>query len=122
MATLTPTLTLTSDAASASTDALSLSVNDSLTIGPTIIGPARSAILHTGPTNIRTSSDATVTHIYLKNMDATNVVNVKTDAGVTFSTLGPGEFAFFPLTGSTGCEMQANAATCIVEYALWTKA
>jgi hypothetical protein len=59
--------------------------------------------------------------MYLKNMDATNVITVKTDGAVAFLDLSPGEFAFLPLKGAVGMEVQANTAACILEYGYWTK-
>lgn len=120
MATLTPTLTLTST--DASSDALSITVTDTLTIGAPSVGLSRASILHTAPTNILTTEDLAISYVYLKNLDITNIISVKTDGAVSFLDLSPGEFAFMPVKGAVGLEVQANAATCILEYAYWSKA
>ena len=119
MATLTPTLTLaTTDATS---DALSIALAGSLTITNPSINIARDAILHTAPTNILTTADAGITYVYLKNLDGTNIISVYTDGAVAFLDLSPGEFAFMPVKGAVGLEVQATVATCILEYGYWTK-
>ena len=119
MATLTPTLTLaTTDATS---DALSITVSDSLTTSNPSVNIARASIATDAATNILTTSTAAITYVYLKNMDGTNIITVKTDGATAFSDLGPGEFMFFPLKGATGLEVQANTAACILEYGYWAK-
>ena len=120
MATLTPTLTLTSTDATA--DALSLTVTDSLTTAEPAVNMARASILHTGATNILTAAGNTsITYVYLKNLDNTNIITVKNDNGDNFLDLNPGEFAFMPVKGAIGLEAQANTATCKLEYGYWTK-
>ena len=119
MATLTPTLTLVST--NASTDALSISVTDSLTVGNPAVNVGRSDILHTAETVIIPSTVSSVNYVYLKNMDTSNFISIKTDAAVLFMNLGPEEFAFFPLNGLVGLEAQADTATCVLEYGYWTK-
>ena len=119
MATLTPTLTLTS--ADATSDALSITVTPTLTTANPQVNIARTAILHSGPTNILTTDDSAITYVYLKNLDGTNIITVKTDGAVSFLDLSPGEFAFMPVKGAVGLEVQANTATCILEYGYWSK-
>ena len=119
MATLTPTITLTSTDATA--DALSLTITDSLTTAEPTVNIARAAILHTGPTNILTTANSSITYVYLKNLDSTNIITVKIDDATAFLDLNPEEFAFFPLKGAVGLECQANTATCKLEYGYWTK-
>lgn len=119
MATLKPTLTITS--ADATSDALSITVTDTLTTGQPSVNMARASILHTGPTNILSTADSAVTYVYLKNLDTTNIITAKTDGAVAFLDLSPGEFAFMPVKGAVGLEVQANSATCILEYGFWAK-
>tara|TARA_A100001391_G_C5082568_1_gene280281 strand:- start:4684 stop:5049 length:366 start_codon:yes stop_codon:yes gene_type:complete len=120
MATLTPTLTLSSTDATA--DSLSITVTDSLTINEPAVNMARASILHTGATNILTAADNTsITYVYLKNLDTTNIITIKIDDATAFVDLNPGEFAFMPLKGAVGLEAQANTATCKLEYGYWTK-
>jgi len=120
MATLTAKLTLTSS--NATSDTLNLVVDDTLSTTNPQINIARVLVLHTGVTTLLSTAHADHTYLYLKNMDATNLITVSTDAGVAFATLGPEEFMFFPLKGTVGVEMQANVATCELEYGYWSKA
>ena len=120
MATLTPTLSLTS--ADATGDALSLSVSVTGGLATTIpaINTAQISIGTASATNILTTAQAAHTYVYLKNTDSTNYVSVKTDGGNVFARLRAGEFMFFPLELSIGLELQANTGSCIVEYGYWT--
>ena len=123
MATLTPTLTLTST--DATSDALSITVTDSLTVTNPSINIARASILHTGETELLSaaahSAAAADVYFYVKNMDGTNFVDVKNAGGTVFAKLRAGEFMFFPLKLAAGLEVQADTATCIVEYAYWKR-
>ena len=120
MATLTPTLTLTSkDATSAP---LSITVTDTLTVDVPVVNTSEVLVLHTGATNILTSAANTdITYVYLKNGDTTNIITVKADDATSIMDLGPLEFAFFPVKGAVGLEVQANVASCRLEYGYWTK-
>ena len=119
MATLTAKLTLTSS--NATSDALNLSVTDTLITTNPQINVARISCPHDSVTQVLTTSQSAITYVYLKNTDSTNIVTVKTDAPVAFSDLGPEEFMFFPLKGAVGVEVQADTAACIMEYGYWTK-
>ena len=119
MATLTSKLTLTSS--NATRDTLNITVTDTLSVGEPSVSLSRISIATDASTNLRTTSDSSITYMYLKNMDATNVITVKTDGAVAFLDLSPGEFAFLPLKGAVGMEVQANTAACILEYGYWTK-
>ena len=119
MATLTPKLTLTSS--NATSDTLNITVTDTFSVGEPSVSLSRISIAADAATNLRTTSDSSITYMYLKNMDATNTITVKTDGAVAFLDLSPGEFAFLPLKGAVGMEVQANTAACILEYGYWTK-
>ena len=119
MATLTPTLTLAST--DYGSDSLNFTVTKGLTTTSPSVGVSRASILHTGATVLIASSVGAVNYVYLKNIDTTNFINVKTDAGVLVMKLSAGEFAFFPLNGSVGLEVQADTATCVLEYAHFAK-
>ena len=119
MAILTAKLTLQSS--NATSDALNLTVTDSLVTQEPAINVARISISHSSATEILTTAQALRTYVYIKNTDSTNFVKVSTAAGVTFGVLNPGEFMFFPLWPDTGFELQADTAACIVEYGYWTK-
>lgn len=119
MATLTAILKLTST--DATTDSLSLSVSDSLSIVAPLSGPSRSSIGTASATNILTSGGNTdKTYVYAKNLDITNFIELKDDSGNVLIELGPGEFCFFPVQGGAGLEAQADTAACEMEYGFWT--
>ena len=119
MATLTPTLTLTSS--DTTSDALALSVTDTLTTTVPNIDTTRVSVDTSGTTLIA-SSISVINYVYIKNADSTAVLIVETVSGTqAFSDLQPGEFAFFPLKGSIGIKVKSNSGTATVEYGYWTK-
>tara|TARA_R110002020_G_scaffold1420_5_gene6447 strand:+ start:143 stop:517 length:375 start_codon:yes stop_codon:yes gene_type:complete len=123
MATLTPTLTLTST--DATSDALSITVTDSLTTANPSINIARASVLHSAETELLSAAGHTAAadevYFYIKNMDTTNFVEVKTAGGTAFAKLRAEEFMFLPVKEALGIEVQAHTATCIVEYAYWKR-
>ena len=119
MATLTVKLTLTST--SATTDMLELALADVLTISNPAVNVGRVSIPTATPVNFLTTANNTVTYIYVKNIDITNIITIKTDAAVNIATLAPGEFMFLPLKEAVGLEAQASVAPCVAEYGYWTK-
>ena len=136
MATLKPTLTLTSTSGSSgvSEDAsLALSVTDSLTVTDPSIGVSRVAAIATGTgTQILPDVDA-VRYIYVKNTgldgsDVATTANVQVRTGgslgvVTMAQLDPDEFMFMPFYGGGPGEVDALASTgtVVIEYAYFTK-
>jgi hypothetical protein len=119
MSTLTVTLKLVSN--NSTTDPLNFGEADTLTVTSPISALSRDNITTAAAKNILTAAANTVkTYVYMKNLDATNFVEAKDDAGNVLIELGPGEFAFFPVQGSIGLEVQADTATCEVEYGFWT--
>ena len=119
MATLTSTLALTST--DATSESLGLTVTDSLSTTDPAISIARASVATSGQFNILTTSDSSITYVYVKNIDTSNIITLKTDGGVEHMDLGPGEFAFFPVKGAVGLEATANTAACVLEYGYWTK-
>jgi hypothetical protein len=119
MATLTVKLTLTSN--SATTDILELALADVLTISNPAVNVGRVSVPIETPVNFLTTANNTVTYIYVKNIDITNSITIKTDAAVSIATLAPGEFMFLPLKEAVGLEAQASGAPCVAEYGYWTK-
>jgi hypothetical protein len=119
MATLTPTLTLTSS--DATSDSLALSVTDSLTVTAPSIGISRLTITTADNQELVDEALSGVIYFYAKNTDATNFVILQTTASVQYARLSPGEFCFFPVNDSNGLEARADTASCILEYAYWTK-
>ena len=121
MATLTPTLTLTST--DVSSDTLSLSVTDSLTVGAPLQSVSRISLVgDASATSILSASNSTTTYVYVKNTDATNHIKLYTGADELFGIIWPGQFSFFAIIDGEGLKCQANTGNCIIEYGYWTKA
>ena len=119
MATLTPTLTLTSS--DATSDSLALSVTDSLTVTDPAVGISRITITTADNQELVDEATSGVFYFYAKNMDSTNFVILQTTASVQYARLSPGEFCFFPVNDSNGLEARADTASCVLEYAYWKK-
>jgi len=129
MATLTPTLTLSS--ADATTDQLSFSVTDQLSVTAPHVGLAKLAVTTTGASNIiQPATDGQTYYVYVKHtgVDAngstvTTTLNVELTGDVVIGKLAAGEFMFMPVGGhSLGVQLQASGATIVAEYAYFTKA
>jgi hypothetical protein len=118
MATLTPTLKL--ESIDTTTDTLSLTVTDSLTVTAPSIDTAR-VTLTTNDTDIVSTSNASITYLYAKNTDDTQVIIVETGGGHAFADLNPGEFCFFPIKGTKGVRASSASGTAVLEYGYWTK-
>ena len=133
MATLKPTLTLTSTAGSSgvSEDAsLALSVTDTLTVTDPMVGVSRIACTTTGGDNIILPSVDATRYLYIKNtgLDAsdaatTATVKVETGDGARVIDLATDEFCFLPHHAEAAgiIQLEASDNTVIAEYAYWTK-
>ena len=120
MATLSTSLTLSStDTAS---DALSFTVTDSLTVGAPSVGLSKITITTADNQELVDEAISGIRYFYAKNTDSTNFVVLQTTASVQYARLGPDEFCFFPINDGAGLEARADTASCILEYAYWTKA
>ena len=119
MATLVPTLTLTSS--DATSESLNLSVTDNLDVTIPAIGISRVTITTSDDQELVDEAVSGVKYFYAKNIDTTNFVILQTTASVQYARLGPGEFAFFPINDGAGLEARADTASCVLEYAYWTK-
>ena len=120
MATLTPTLTLTSS--DALSDELSFSVTDSLTVTAPAQGLTKVTITTADNQELVDEAVSGVKYFFAKNTDASNFVILQTTASVQYARLSPGEFCFFPINDGAGLEARADTASCILEYAYWAKA
>ena len=129
MATLTPTLTLTSS--DISSDSLSLSVTDSLTTVSPIVNISTITATTTGGDNIIVPNLDSPRYVYLKHTGLNSAgsssgadkVVVETADGTQILELKIGEFAFFPFyAGGAGkLQLQTSANTVQVEYAYFTR-
>tara|TARA_R100000995_G_scaffold36217_2_gene16537 strand:+ start:348 stop:746 length:399 start_codon:yes stop_codon:yes gene_type:complete len=132
MATLTPTLTLTST--DATTDQLAFSVTDSLSVTTPIQSMSKVVATATGGDNIVVPlTGGTITYFYCRHTGTTDgttattqLVDVEETGDAAFARLGPGEFMFLPFchhAGNVGIQFQvAHASSVQMEYAFFTKA
>jgi len=121
MATLNVTLGITST--DATSENLNIGASDTLTVTNPMESTSRASI-PVGPSvlNILTAAaNTSITYVYVSNIDETNVITLKDDAGNSIIDLSPKEFAFFPVKGGIGLEASANVAPCVLEYGFWTK-
>ena len=115
MATLTPTLTLTST--DVTTDQLAFSVTDSLNITGKVISPSR-VVTSTGDLTLFASGSYSRSYVYLKNMDDSIAMDVDFGSTASFN-IRPGEFAFFPWHASQNVVVAADSGTPVLEYAIF---
>jgi len=118
MATLTPTLTLTSS--DATSDALSLTVTDSLTSSNDVI--QRRIATSTTAAVFLASADYGKSYLYLKNLSGTASERIDiraTVAGADILQLGAGEFCFMPWAGAHDLAYDAADGTPVLEIILF---
>ena len=115
MATLIPTLTLSS--ADATTDLINFSVVDNLTITGKVIGLSR-VVTSTGDLTLFASSSYSRSYVYLKNTDDSIAMDVDFGSTASFH-IRPGEFAFFPWHASQNIVVAADSGTPVLEYAIF---
>ena len=133
MATLTPTLTLTST--DATVDQLAFSVTDSLSVTAPLQSMSKTIVVsNVGGNNIVVpTTGGTVTYFYCRHTGTTDgsttttqLVDVEETGDAAFARLGPGEWLFLPFchhAGNVGIQFQvAHASSVQMEYAFWTKA
>ena len=115
MATLIPTLTLSS--ADATTDLINFSVVDNLTITGKVIGLSR-VVTSTSDLTLFASSSYSRSYVYLKNTDDSIAMDVDFGSTASFN-IRPGEFAFFPWHASQNIVVAADSGTPVLEYAIF---
>jgi hypothetical protein len=130
MAILTPRLTLSGSAADLGA-ALSLSVDDSLTIDEPFVGVSRITATTTGGNSIILPNVDAPRYVYIKHTglnqagssSGADKVKVETADGTSIMELKLGEFAFFPhYAGGAGLiQLETSANTVQVEYAYFTR-
>ena len=119
MATLTPTLTLTST--DATTDNLNITLTDSLTTAGDVLN-TRIATSTTAAVFLA-ASDYGKSYIMLKNLSSTSAEKIYIRLGATGSAnvleLGAGEFTFFPWASDEDLVYDADSGTPTLEVMLW---
>ena len=130
MATITPTLSITSNASSATTPGpLSFALSLSATKATTVSGPVTSKIegVTTTHTDHKIFDQSTQGHayIYVNNTSDREVFLCSGDAGTTgnrFMSVGPSEFAYFPWSGTRDIFLDhTGSGTKNVEYFIFEK-
>ena len=128
MATLTPTLTLSST--DTTSDALSFSVTDSLTVTSPLQSLSLVTVTTTGAnTVIVPSADARrflfLRHTGVDSGGSTVTTDIKVEEGDEnwFARVGPGEWMFVPLNadGAQTIQLETTGGTIVAEYAYWTR-
>ena len=119
MATLTPTLTISST--DALSDVLSFTVTDELTVTAPTQGLTRQTITTADDQELVDDAVSGVKYFYAKNLDSTNFVVLQKTNSEQYARLSPGEFAFFPINDGAGLEARADTASCILEFAFFAK-
>ena len=133
MATLTPTLVLTSPAGDITTDELNLTVTDSLTVTAPLQSVSKVIADNTGANNIVVpATGGTITYFYCRHTGTTDgsttttqLVDVEETGDAAFARLGAGEWLFLPFchhAGNVGIQFEVqHASNVLMEYAFWTK-
>ena len=128
MATLVPTLTLSST--DATSDALSFSVTDSLTVTSPLQSLSLVTVTTVGAnTVIVPSADARrflfLRHTGVDSGGSTVTTDIKVEEGDEnwFARVGPGEWMFVPLNadGAHKIQLETTGGTIVAEYAYWTR-
>lgn len=119
MASLTAKLQLSGS--NLTSDALSISVTDVLTVTNPTIPVARLSIA-TGSYQSLIASNAAHSYVYIKNISGTASTDyVELKFGATLiAKLRVGEYLFLPLTSALAITAQATGNACIMEYGYWS--
>ena len=129
MATLTPTLTLTS------TDALSDSLNLSVTDSLSVLGKSKRkrVTTSTASASVLAAADYTKSYVFFQNKSSTSAEVITLGLAdndssgddaleTTNITLGAGEFAFYPWDSSTDIIADAASGTPVLEVMVFQAA
>ena len=130
MATLTPTITLTST--DATIDQLAFSVTDSLSVTSPLQSMSKVVATATGSDTIIVPANTAIAYLFVRHTGTTDgttsstvPVDVEETGDAAFARLGPGEWLFLPFchhAGDVGIQFQVTTDTAVqMEYAFWTK-
>jgi hypothetical protein len=133
MATLTPTLTLAST--DISSDTLSFSVTDSLTVAAPLVGISKIVATATGNQSVIIPASTAIAYLYIKHTGTTDgstatarQVDVEFTSDEAIARLSAGEFLFMPVhhaEANVGVQLhvQHSDSSDVVqmEYAFFTK-
>ena len=133
MATLTPTLTLAST--DISSDTLSFSVTDSLTVAAPLVGISKIVATATGNQSVIIPASTGIAYLYIKHTGTTDgstatarQVDVEFTSDEAIARLSAGEFLFMPVhhaEANVGVQLHvqhSNSSDVVqMEYAFFTK-
>jgi len=133
MATLTPTLTLAST--DISSDTLSFSVTDSLTVAAPLVGISKIVATATGNQSVIIPASTAIAYLYIKHTGTTDgstatarQVDVEFTSDEAIARLSAGEFLFMPVhhaEANVGVQLHvqhSNSSDVVqMEYAFFTK-
>jgi len=129
MATLTPTLTITST--DATTDQISFSVTDSISITDPFRGMSKHTVTTTGGNNIITDGADSTKLIYIRHTGVdgsgsavTTDLYVEDENDVRWAKLNAGEWLYVPANNGTASSVQleASGGTIVAEYMYFSHA
>tara|TARA_R110000796_G_scaffold10289_1_gene34312 strand:- start:445 stop:807 length:363 start_codon:yes stop_codon:yes gene_type:complete len=119
MATITKKLSVTG--AGLTSNQLALTLSEVLTVTTPHIGLSKVSVPHDSTTDVVKAAETVAVYVYLRNMDTTNFVVLKNATSQVWGVLHPGESIMFAVQPLKGFEIQADTASCFVEYGYWTK-
>jgi hypothetical protein len=100
-------------------DRLDFSVEKALTVTKPYGALGRFDVLHNAATTIQGTSNPDGM-MYVKNLDPTNFIKVTNNAGEIVSKVVPNMFVLIGVPASAGIKLQADTATCEVEFGYWS--
>ena len=123
MATLTPTLTVTST--DATTNQISFSVTDSISVTDPFRGMSHESVTTTGGSHIITDAADSTKIIFIRHTGldtsgstVTTDLYVEDENDVRWAKLNPGEWLFVPANNgsASSVQLEASAGTIVAEY------
>ena len=124
MATLTPTLTLTST--DATTDQISFSVTDSISITDPFRGMSKHTATTAGGDNIITDAADSTKLIYIRHTGSTVTTDlyVEDENNVRFAKLNAGEWLYLPANNgsASSIQLETSSGTIVAEYMYFSHA
>jgi len=130
MATLTPSLTLLST--DATSDPLSFTVEDTLTVVAPLVGISKINATATGSGSIIVPATTSIVYLYVKHTGTTDgstataqLVDLEFTTDEAIARLGAGEFLFMPIShaaADVGVQLHVQHSSVVqMEYAFFTK-
>ena len=118
MATLNTTVKLSTPSSVAGVLSLDFTNTQPFTIGDV----AGDDLSFSGLTSVVATSYGATAYVYMVNTSGSNQIQLKTDAGVQWGIIEPGEWAFFGVPNSVGLKVDPSAGTIVANYVVMKKA